>query len=230
MTIGKRNIAKLTNHGEPKKYASFKEHYHEGDLEGNGRFKRHEKAMSQEFWPESVLKELGLEKTSKYTSFPVFSNKQASDNMRVQRPVVQNGYMADKGIILAQSNFKKNDHNPENEKLPPAETMLQAWDEVAGNKKSDLTWVVRSHIINDGTRDIINEAFTKLKKDEKDLLHITEAEHLDIFEALSGTPNCKGIYPTLANHESTTSTKVTDLYVSKESGQYFILMKLGSGC
>lgn len=230
MSTGKRNIAKLANHGTPTKYASFKEHYHEGDLEGNGKYKRKEKAMSQEYWPESVLKELGVEKTDKYISISVFSNKQLSANMKVQKPVGQNGYIADKGIILAQSNFKNQDYNHANEQLPPAETMLQVWDEVAGNKKSDLNWIVRSHIVNEGTRGIINEAFTKLKKDDKDLLHVTEAENLEIFEALSGTPNCKGVYPTLANHESATSTSVTDLYVSKESGQYFILMKLGSGC
>ena len=107
--------------------------------------------------------------------------------------------------------------------------MLQDWDGVAGSKKGDLQWVVRSHIINEGTQNTRTAALQKLRSKERELVHVTQDCNKEVFQALSGTPNCKGIYPILAYHEGPRNKMVTDLYAWKEGAQNnFIAMKIGN--
>lgn len=104
-----------------------------------------------------------------------------------QAPVGQNGYMPSHGIVFANSNFKAHDLNEEKDQLPASEPMLQVWDEVAGSKKDDLEWVVRSHVVNKGTQSVISEALKKLSSGEKQLTHVTQDCDKEVFQALSGT-------------------------------------------
>lgn len=62
------------------------------------------------------------------------------------------------------------------------------------------------------------------------MVKVTQAEHLEVFQALSGTPNCKGIYPTFASHGNTQGMEVMSLWMYKEPGQYFIAMEMGNKC
>ncbi|ODM20704.1 hypothetical protein SI65_03757 [Aspergillus cristatus] len=143
-----------------------------------------------------------------------------------QRPVGQNGYMPSHSINFANSNYKQHDHNNANDRLPPAEIMLQVWDEMAGAKKDDLKWIVRSHAVNGETQGIIKESVKRCKENE--LLQVSPDCDAEVFEALSGTPNCKGIYPTLAYHQGTRNWRVTDLHIWDQSGSnFFIAMKIG---
>ncbi|BCR85809.1 uncharacterized protein ACHE_21267S [Aspergillus chevalieri] len=225
---GKRNIAKLENPGTSTNYANYKTHYHEGG--GRHATKELQFGSDNGYWPPAVLDLLGLTKEDKYQSVSIFSNDQIKKH-NLQRPVAQNGYIPSHGLILAKSNFKNQDHNEVKNQLPPAEIMLQVWDELAGNKKDDLHWIVRSNIVNEGTKSIIDEAYQRLGKSDKQMVKVTQAEHLEVFQALSGTPNCKGIYPTFANHGNTQGKEVTALWIYKEPGQYFIAMEMeNSSC
>lgn len=137
--------------------------------------------------------------------------------------------MPNHGIILANSNFKEQDLNNMDVQIPASELMMQVWDDVAGSKKGDVKWVVRSHILNEGTQSIIKEALQKLNAGEKQLTQVTQDCDREVFQALSGTPNCKGMYPTLASHRGTQNKRVTDLYVYWEgTHNFFIAMKIGS--
>jgi hypothetical protein len=82
---------------------------------------------------------------------------------------------------------------------------------------------------------MMQQASTKLGKKEKTLIHVSpEGKGPSIFEASSGTPNAKGIYPTLANHfQELNGPKVTDIYIYYEAigGQnYYFAMKLQDEC
>lgn len=144
--------------------------------------------------------------------------------------MAQNGYIPSHGLILAKSNFKNQGHNEEQNRLPPAEIMLQVWNESAGNRRDDIHWVVRSNIANTGAKSIIDEAYQKLGKSDHQMVKVTQAEHLEVFQAFSGTPNCKGIYPTFASHGNTQGMEVMSLWMYKEPGQYFIAMEMGNKC
>lgn len=85
-----------------------------------------------------------------------------------------------------------------------------------------------SHIVNERTQGIVKEALKKLGSGEKKLAQVTQDCDKEVSQALSGTPSCKGMYPTLAFHKGTQNKRVTDLYVWAEGGQnYFIAMKIG---
>ncbi|RDW81609.1 uncharacterized protein DSM5745_05166 [Aspergillus mulundensis] len=102
------------------------------------------------------------------------------------------------------------------DKLPSAEIMMQVRDEIAGpGRKDGVKWIVRSHIVNEGTIAIMQEAKTKYGWQDKSAVRVTKESNMEAFEALSGTPNCKGIYPTLATHDlrRTGSWRVTELLV-----------------
>ncbi|BCR92061.1 uncharacterized protein ACHE_70904S [Aspergillus chevalieri] len=121
------------------------------------------------YWPPEVLDLLGLTKEDKYQSVSIFSNDQIK-KPNLQRPVAQNGYIPSHGLILAKSNFKNQDHNEVKNQLLPAEIMLQVCYELAGNKKDDLHWIVRSNIVNEGTKSIIDGAYQKLGKSDKQMV------------------------------------------------------------
>lgn len=202
-----------------------------------GKYKTKDVKINSAYYPKELLDLLGVKGTDTFTSKSIFSKNQKQTKngkteelgLASQAPVGQNGYMPSHGIIFATSNFKAHDLNDEKDQLSASELMMQVWDEVAGSKKDDLKWVVRSHIVNEGTQSIISEALKKLSSGEKQLTQVTQDCDKEVFQALSGTPNCKGMYPTLAFHEGTQNKRVTDLYVWDEGGQnYFIAMKIGN--
>ena len=219
VAMGKKMIALLNSPpAEDRNYAAWTDHY---------RASEKQVKFSAAYWPSSLLKLLGVTTTTKYQDKKIFS-KTDSPTPRTQKAVSQCGFLPDQGIILAESNFKDQDFNPENEQLSTGQLMLQNWIQEAGTKSEDLKWIVRSHIVNVGTKDIIEEALAKINQGEKDLAHFTENEHPEIFQALSGTVNCRGVYPMLANnYHRMGGLTVTDLYAYYEGSQnYFIAMKI----
>ncbi|KAL3455325.1 hypothetical protein BJX64DRAFT_295143 [Aspergillus heterothallicus] len=229
---GRRNIGKLEDAedtGCEDEIPSYTEHYVEGGQGiGTATYRTQEKNIFSDYWPLPVLESVGIKKTDKVTVKSIFSIKQKLESRFQQKPVSQNAFRPDLGVIFALSNFAAEDHNAPEDRLHPGELMLQAWDELAGSLNGGLAWIVRSHIANEDTLAIIKEARGRVGAREEEIFRITPAENPEEFQALSGTPNCRGIYPTLATHGPETMDKrVTELLVWDRGALYsFILMKI----
>lgn len=230
IATGKRNIAKLENPPEESVNSTpWRQNY----KEDTGKFPtKQQKVTDTGYYPAVLLDLLKVTKTTLCTRMSILSKEGERPG---QGGVSQNCFIPDNGIILALSNFKENDYNPKDKKLRSGELMIQAWGELAGDKKTDLQWIVRSHIVNDDTKAIIRQASTKLGKKEKMLIRVSpDDKDPSIFEALSGTPNARGTYPTLANHfQELNGPKVTDVYIyyeAIEGHNYYFAMELKDQC
>ncbi|KAL2860987.1 uncharacterized protein BJX67DRAFT_386145 [Aspergillus lucknowensis] len=236
--IGKRNIAKLDNAGDDTGCDEVIPSYAENYVERGGKYgskdflTRELKISALGYFPEKVLNVVGVsDKSEKITDKSIFSKEQEDGvQQKDRRPVSQNAFLPDKGIIFARSNFLKNDHTPEEKgRIMPGEIMMQVWDELAGSKRDDLQWIVRVHVANEDSANIIRMAREKVGGSMRDLVRITRQDHQEEFEALAGTPNCRGVYPTLATHDfgRLKDRRVTEIVLWEEGGQFnFILMKI----
>ncbi|KAL3444822.1 hypothetical protein BJX65DRAFT_310412 [Aspergillus insuetus] len=240
--IGKRNMAKLDEAeiGEDQECAEpilpYTDNYVGGGEDPKigppGRFLTRERKINHVgYFPLPLLNVMGIQKTNEmFNEKSIFSRVQKdSENRNNHRPVSQNGIMAKKGVIFALSNSRDEDGNPRERQLAPGEIMMQVWDELAGSDQDNLKWILRSHIVNPDTKNILDAAREGLGAAERNLVRVTRADNPEIFEALSGTPNCRGVYPTLATHDfgRLRDRRVTELVFWVEGSQNsFIAMKI----
>ncbi|KAL3458319.1 hypothetical protein BJX64DRAFT_292241 [Aspergillus heterothallicus] len=184
------------------------------------------------FYPQPMLSVMGIPSDQvEFEPEELYSKVQVGENLEAQSPVTINAYMFEYNAIVTLYAYRENDHNPAHQQIQPNELMLQQWDEFASRYDEEhgatdtlnkLEWIVQAHIINPHTQKILRLAAGKAMPGnyKNTLLRVTREEHPDIFHALSGTPNCKGIYPSLANHASGRfqNKRVTEMLIWKGFG------------
>ncbi|KAL2847790.1 hypothetical protein BJY01DRAFT_246691 [Aspergillus pseudoustus] len=125
----------------------------------------------------------------------------------------------DQLIISKLIYSKEHDLNPPDQQIRTGEIMLQVWDklarkhdkraaedngvEVVYHTYNELEWIVRSRIVNEATQKILRLAAKRLKGEDykNTLIRVTREDNPEESNALSGTPNCRGVYLSLANHD-----------------------------
>ncbi|KAJ5579769.1 uncharacterized protein N7459_005754 [Penicillium hispanicum] len=186
------------------------------------------------YWPDGVLETMSINKDLKCPVKDIFSKEQAGTKPKFQKPVSSNAYCTAESILFANSNFRTNDKNPDADQLRSTEIMMQVWSQRAGDARGNLEWIVRSHIANTDTQGIIKEVYARTDDaEETKMLQITAAEQQEEFEALAGTPNCKGVFDALRDHyHEFGGLKITEFHIYSPGGtggsNYFILIKLGT--
>ncbi|KAL4804537.1 hypothetical protein BDV18DRAFT_162297 [Aspergillus unguis] len=238
VTTGKRNIAKLETESEEDycadQFPSYTENYERGEQNserGYTKFHTRDVPVTQlkkeAYWPNPFLQGIGIADEDQAIMAWVFAKNYP--NKKRPKAVSQNAYMPQKGIILAMSNWKMEDTNAEDDKIPSGEIMMQVWDEFAGlDKRDGLRWIIRSHLHNADTRAIIEKAREKYGWGKRTVISVRRSSDPEAFEALSGTPNCRGVYATLASHDAgrTASWRISELLVWEEGPNSFIAMKV----
>ncbi|KAL4879755.1 hypothetical protein BJY04DRAFT_219841 [Aspergillus karnatakaensis] len=234
LNVGRRNIAKLEDPDSdcPEEIPPYTSHY----IEGGGLIGPPSYATSTGplpktlYWPAEFLEAIDVSSTSDAMTVKAVFSQEYTGRPKNARPVTQNGFIREKGVIFALSNYRSMDKNGPRDQLQPGEIMMQVWDEIAGPGGHDqLKWIVRSHITRVQTMDLIRQAPERVGFNQREVVRITRSDNSEVFEALSGSENCKGVYPTLATHAYPrfADKRVTELVLWDENSSYsFIAMKI----
>jgi hypothetical protein len=199
------------------------------------------------FYPQQLLDVFGIPSSDeKFTRKEIYSKEQGGMAVEIQEPFATNGFLPNYKVIFALSNYLEHDHNPPDQRIPPNEVILQVWDELADaydrkqattgaavvlQTRDELEWIVRTFVINKDTLKIMRLAAKRVAGTDyrAKLVRVTRVDNPEEFHALSGTPNCKGVYPTLADHDGGRfrGRRVTEMLVWRAGGlENYIAMKI----
>lgn len=130
--------------------------------------------------------------------------------------VLKNAFNSQLGIIVAVANFKQ-----EAEDTPWSDVVFSQWKDATWHRgdPTNLNYIIRHNIENVNTRFIIHEAHSKTGFPLTDHIKLwTEGDGSDVFYALMGTPNGKGIPRMLKDHQRTLKRKtVAGIYTARTS-------------
>ncbi|KAJ0420823.1 hypothetical protein BJY00DRAFT_312750 [Aspergillus carlsbadensis] len=199
-------------------------------------------------YPGPLLEALTIESMETIVrGVDIYSKEQGGKKWDDQDAYLSSAFLPEKKVIFVTWSYKNNDHNPAEQKIQANEIMLQLWDELADEHDNELAggagpnvvsqtrdqleWVVQSHIINKGTQKILRLAAKRLQGEDykRTWIRVTREDNPEEFNALSGTENCKGLYPSLANHDSGRfrNRRVREMWIWKGFRlEDFILMKV----
>ncbi|KAF9885857.1 hypothetical protein FE257_012329 [Aspergillus nanangensis] len=144
---GRRNIEKLENPEVPddddceETIPSYTVHYEPGNSDNTVRnfYTQELQVFKRNAWPMEFLNTFGVEDDEgKLPVISIFSKQHRKTRFQA-KPVSQNGFMVDRGVMLALSNSVKEDTNPADDRMPPTEIAMQVWDQVAGLRKDQLS-------------------------------------------------------------------------------------------
>ena len=141
-------------------------------------------------------------------------------NHETDDPPYLNIFDTKNGILIADANFREDDSQ---RKLNWSELMYQTWalaniTEDGGGPISNLRSIVRSEVVNKGTKAVFELAYgnNRLEKGEdgpEDWREWNEASHGSFFLNMLATDNVKGVVWLLTDHAAEMGRKeITSIY------------------
>jgi hypothetical protein len=175
--------------------------------------------------------QLGLDANKKYSEIAVIPQADAwKIGLRFPKNprnlISQNLYSNEQHTIVAGSNFAKHDpyrpvdedgkavpyagdKNGNKQGMRSSEMMFQNWKGVAGEGTSQLQWVIRQKVTNEGGMRVIDRAYKDLNLDPKQGSVTIKKEDLEndpakksLYLAIAGTDNARSTFQMVKDHHA----------------------------